>query len=427
MNDFIYFFSLVDSNIRNVLIGTVLLGFSAGIIGTLVVLNKRTLIIDAISHSMLPGICIGFLISGVKNPVYLLIGGVISATISVWLINQIKAKSKIKIDGAIAISLSFLFSLGVITLNFVQNSGNPNQSGLNDFLFGKAASMVESDLYYFGGLSLISIICIPIFYRIFKISLFDSIFAESIGINKFWTQALISFLTIITAAAGLQTVGIILMSAMIIAPSAAALFWTKSFGKTIILSGTIGITSAVIGVYISYLSPEMPTGPWIVICLSSAAIISVLFSPRGLIVKQFLLAKNQKNIVLENLLKNIYKLHKKTKSHRVKIGTLLSLNNVTNNKINNQLKLLKRKGYALQSGDSITLTEKGIIEAERVIRIHRLWELYLQKYMHLPSQFVHDTAESIEHIITPELERLLEKTMGKPELDPHQQKIPYRK
>lgn len=419
--EFFYFFSFTDANITKVLLGTVLLGLSAGIVGSLVVLSKKTLIVDAISHSMLPGICIGFLLSGVKNPLYLLLGGMSTAVLSVALIGAIKKRSKIKMDGAIAISLSFLFSVGVIALNLVQNSGNPNQSGLADFLFGKAASMLWDDLIYFVVLSCISFITIPLFFRQFKITLFDSVFAESIGINRFWIQTLISFLTIVTAAAGVQTVGIILMSAMIIAPAASSLFWTKNFGKSIVYSGLIGIFCATAGVFISYLAPQMPTGPWVVICLASVAFISVLFSPKGLLIKQLQQFNNQQRIGQENLLKTIYKLQEKSTSHSVELKAL----NLFNRK---QFMLaLRRKRLILRIGGNLTLTEKGIVEAERIIRIHRLWELYLQKYMDLPSNMVHDSAESIEHIITPELERSLEKLMGKPALDPHQQKIPYRK
>ncbi len=285
LQELTYFFSLTDANIRSVLLGTVMLGISSGIVGSLVVLSKKTLVIDAISHSMLPGICIGFLLSGVKNPLYLLLGGMASGTLSVFLIGQITRYSKIKIDAAIAITLSVLFALGVVLLNVIQNTGNPNQSGLNDFLFGKAASMVQNDVLIFSALTGITFVLVPLFYQFFKISLFDAIFSQSIGISKFWIQSLISFLTIITAAAGIQTVGIILLSAMIIIPATTALFWTKKFSSLLIIAGIIGALCAVIGVFISYLSPKMPTGPWIVVCLASCAILSFFLSPKGLLRK----------------------------------------------------------------------------------------------------------------------------------------------
>ena len=426
---FTYFFSFSDANITNVLLGTLSLGTASGMVGTLVVLSKKTLIIDAISHSMLPGICIGFMLSGVKNPIYLMLGGMTSASISVYLIDFITRKSKIKMDAAIAVALSLLFSFGVIMLNVVQNSGNPNQSGLNDFLFGKAASMLRVDLYIFSGLCLIVFLCLPVFFRHFKISLFDPIFAQTIGIKRFLIQSLISFLIIITAAAGVQTVGIILISAMIIAPASASLFWTNNFTKTIIYAGITGAFCSITGVYISYLSPEMPTGPWIVVVLASVSIMSVLFSPRGLLVKQIQLRNNRKNILRENVLKTIYKLKEQVVAFNKGISTeqVANYRPTAMTKVKFALRHLKRKGLVVKGGDHWSLSEKGVNEAERIVRVHRLWELYLQKYMHLPSDYVHNSAESIEHIITPEMERSLQKIMGKPALDPHKQKIPYRK
>jgi len=425
----IYFFSFTDANVSNVLIGTLLLGIASGMVGTLVVLSKKTLIIDAISHSMLPGICIGFMLSGVKNPVYLMLGGMSSATVAVYLIAEISQRSKIKVDAAIAITLSILFSFGVIMLNVVQNSGNPNQSGLNDFLFGKAASMLRKDLYMFGGLCLIIFICLPVFFRHFKISLFDPIFAQSIGIKKYFIQSIISFLIIVTAAAGVQTVGIILISAMIIAPASAALFWTNNFRLTMIYAGIVGAGCSIVGVFISFLLPEMPTGPWIVVMLASVSILSVLFSPSGLLVKQIQIRKNKKSILRENVLKTVYKLKEKIKGKKKGISTeeVSNYRPTAIRKVRSALKHLKRKGLVIKGGDYWTLTENGVQEAERIVRVHRLWELYLQKYMHLPSNYVHNSAESIEHIVTPEIEQALAEVMGKPELDPHNQKIPYGK
>jgi manganese/zinc/iron transport system permease protein len=425
----VYFFSFSDANITNVLVGTILLGTAAGMVGTLVVLSKKALVIDAVSHSMLPGICIGFLLSGVKNPLYLMLGGMSSATLAVYLIDAISKRSKIKIDAAIAITLSILFSFGVIMLNVVQNTGNPNQSGLNDFLFGKAASMLRQDLYTFGSLCIITFICLPLFFRHFKISLFDPVFAESIGIKRFVIQSIISFLIIITAAAGVQTVGMILISAMIIAPASASLFWTNNFKRTMIYAGITGAICSCIGVFISYLSPHMPTGPWIVVVLATVSILSVLFSPNGLLFKQLQIRKNRNSILRENVLKTVYKLKEKITEANQGVSTeqVSNYRPTAINKVKRALKHLQQKGLIIKGGEYWSLTELGVKDAERIIRIHRLWELYLQKYMHLPSNYVHNSAESIEHVVTPEIEESLEKIMGKPELDPHQQKIPYRK
>ena len=277
-SDFIYFFSFQDTNINNVLIGTTMLGFTCGIVSVLVVLSKKALIVDAISHAVLPGICIGFMFTGVKNPIYLGIGGMIAGAVAVYLVDWISRISRIKKDASIAISLSVLFSFGVILLNIIQHSGNSNQSGLTDFLFGKAATIIQSDLYLFGVVFTFVVLTITFFYQHLKISLFDTGFAKTIGLSERFTQGLISGLVIISTAVGIQTVGIILMSALLISPASAALFCTNNFKKAILISGLFATISSILGVFVSFLSSDMPTGPWIIVILSFFALFSAFLS-----------------------------------------------------------------------------------------------------------------------------------------------------
>jgi manganese/zinc/iron transport system permease protein len=284
-NDFFYFFSLKDTNINNVLLGTIMLGFTCGIVGVLVVLSKKALIVDAISHAVLPGICIGFMLSGVKNPIYLSVGGMLAGAIAVYLVDWISRTSRIKIDASIAISLSLLFSVGVILLSIIQHSGNINQSGLTDFLFGKAAAIIQSDLYVFGFIFIIVLLVLSVFYQHFKITLFDPNFAITIGISEKLTQGLISGLIIICTAVGIQTVGVVLMSALLITPASSSFYWTSNFKNAILLSGLFATLSSIIGVFISFLSPDMPTGPWIILVLTFFALLSIFLSKIGLIRK----------------------------------------------------------------------------------------------------------------------------------------------
>lgn len=426
-NDFLYFFSFQNSSINNVLVGTILLGFTCGIVGVLVVLSKKALIVDAVSHSILPGICVGFMLSGVKNPVYLILGGITAGAIAVYLVDWITNHSRIKKDASIAITLAYMFSIGVILLSVIQDSGNSNQSGLSDFLFGKAATILRQDLYVFGALSLVVLTVVPIFYNHFKISLFDSNFAHTIGLNKRLMQVLISSLIIISTAIGIQTVGIVLMSALIITPASSSFFWTNNFKKAILLSGIFAVISSIVGVFISYLSPSMPTGPWIIVALSSIALFSAFFSKKGIITKKIKARRNNKKMISDNILKALYRIGESTNTTE-ESRTLQEIQNfreVQPKELMTGLKVLKSKELAIQAGTLWTLTEKGISEAKRIIRIHRLWELYMEKFMLIQIDHVHESAESIEHIMTPDLEKELLKHLGNPTTDPHEQDIPY--
>lgn len=426
-NDFIYFFSFTNANINNVLLGTILLGFTCGIVGVLVVLNKKALIVDAISHSILPGICIGFILSGVKSPAYLILGGITAGAISVFLVDWITSFSRIKKDASIAIVLSFMFSIGVILLSVIQESGNSNQSGLSDFLFGKAATIVQDDLYVFGFLSLLVITVIPIFYQHFKIALFDPNFAHTIGLKNKHIQILISALIIISTAIGIQTVGIVLISALIITPASSAFFWTNNFTKSILISGLFAVISSVAGVFISYLSPLMPTGPWIIVVLSAIAIFSSLFSKKGIVTKRIKGIKNRKKMISDNVLKYMYRIGEddNTATKGRSFNEIKNFRFIERKELTEGLSILTDKKWVINAGDLWMLSEQGVKEAKRIIRIHRLWELYMQQFMQIKSDHVHESAETIEHIITPELEKELLKYLGKPAVDPHQQNIPY--
>ena len=426
-SDFFYFFSFTDANINNVLLGTILLGFTCGMVGVLVVLNKKALIVDAVSHAILPGICIGFMISGIKDSRYLILGGITAGAISVFLVDWITSISRIKKDASIAIVLSFMFSIGVILLSIIQESGNSNQSGLSDFLFGKAATILEEDLYLFGLLSLIIIIVISIFYQHFKIALFDSNFAHTIGLKNKYIQILISSLIIISTAIGIQTVGIVLISAMIITPASSAFFWTNNFKKSILLSGLFAVISSIVGVFISYLSPLMPTGPWIIVILSSIAIFSAVFSEKGIVTKRLKGRKNKKKMISDNVLKYLYRIgeNDNNSSKGRSFNEIKNFRSINSKELSEGLRILTSKKWVVKAGDLWVLSEKGTKEAKRIIRIHRLWELYMQKFMQIQSDHVHESAETIEHIMTPELEKELLKYLGNPSVDPHQQKIPY--
>ena len=413
-SDFIYFFSFQDANINNVLLGTIILGFTCGIAGVLVILSKKTLIVDAVSHSVLPGICIGFMFTGVKNPVYIISGGMIAGAVAVYLVDWISSISRIKKDASIAITLSVLFSAGVILLNIIQHSGNSNQSGLTDFLFGKAATIIESDLYVFGVIAGIVILTLILFYQHFKIALFDIGFAKTIGLSEKLIQGLISGLIIISTAIGIQTVGIILMSALIITPASSALFWTNNFKKSIVLSGVFACLSSLVGVFISFLSSDMPTGPWIIVILSSIAIFSAFFSKKGIITKKIKAFKNKRKMLSDNLLKTIYTIHEK-ENHIKKgwtIKEILNTNSISASDLYQGIKILKTKNILANSNDLWVLTNKGIHEAKKIIRAHNLWELYMENFMQIQPDHVHDSAESIEHILTPELEAELLKQIG---------------
>ena len=424
MSSFTDFILFRDPGVLTIVLGALFVAFSSSLIGTFTFLRKKALVGDAVSHSVLPGICLAFILSGEKDPVLLVIGAFVSGWISVFFIDFIVKNSKIKPDSAISIALSLFFALGAVLLSYIQNSNNANQSGINHFLFGKAAAITQQDLKVFLIVLIVVFTIVVLYFKKFVTLCFNEDYAKSLGWNVQWIDFLLSSLTVLVIASGIQTVGVVLMAALLITPPGASGFWTFKVRSILILSLLFSGVSALLGSYVSYAYPNMPTGPWIIFFLSLIAIFSVLFSPKG-IFKRWINARNNKHQILkENILKTAYYLTFEVKKNQFSRNDILSKRTYEAIELEKGLNSLKKLRLIEVGETSISLTEKGKEEAKRVVRLHRLWELYLTNKMNFKSDHIHGIAETIEHIITPDLEEKLMQELGYPDKDPHDSIIP---
>lgn len=275
-----------DYTFQTVALGSALLGIISGVIGSFAVLRKQSLLGDGISHAALPGVVLAFLLTGSKNTETLLLGALISGLIATWFIIQITKYSRVKFDSALALILAVFFGLGMVLLTYVQKIPDSNQAGLNRFIFGQAATLLQKDLIIMLICGAILLVLVFLFWKELKLFIFDSDFAQSISFSPHKLNLLISFMIVIAIIISLQTVGVILMSAMLIAPAVAARQWTNKLSMMVILAAFFGASSGIAGTAISSLVPKLPTGPCIVLLISSMVLISLLFAPgRGIIYK----------------------------------------------------------------------------------------------------------------------------------------------
>lgn len=428
MHEIISFFSFSDPNIRWVSLACIFLGIAASLNGVFIFLRKQSLVGDAIAHAVLPGICLAFIFSGTKNPFVLSIGALLTGWLSLKVISWISQYSKIKSDAAIAIVLSIFFAIGIALLTQIQQSGVGNQSGLDTFLFGKAAAMDRTDVLLFSGMSIAIILIILFLKKDLGLFAFDEQYAISIGRPTRLINNVLQTLTILSIVTGIQAVGVVLMAALLITPAAAARFWTNRLGIMLLIAACIGGFSGISGAFVSYLSPQMPTGPWIVMMLSIIALASFIFSPgRGVVFNYWQQRRHRFRILKENILKYIYKYCEKNSftNYKIPISTLTGSQLASKGKLKQAIQTLRIQGYISKSGDYMQLEQVGLNKAQRIVRLHRLWELYLTEYLRIAPDHVHDDAESMEHIITPEIERKLEEKLDFPTTDPHQKNIPY--
>ncbi|WP_181305390.1 metal ABC transporter permease [Rufibacter sp. XAAS-G3-1] len=423
------FLSMSDANVRYVTIGSVLLAASSAVVGCFTVLRKRALVGDAVAHAVLPGVCLAFMLTGEKNPLILLLGSFLTGWLSLVVIDVITAKSRIKEDTAIGLVLSVFFGIGILLLTSIQHSGNENQSGLDKFLFGSAAALVGQDLITFGAVAVLLLLSVLLLYKEFKLLSFDLAYARTIGLPVRGLELLLTTLTVLAVVVGIQSVGVVLMSAMLITPAAAARFWTDRLGIMIVLAAVMSAFCGVAGAFVSFTAPAMPTGPWIVMLLSLLAIFSFILAPKkGLLARYLLQRRLRRQMTRENILKTLFHLGEEKGAYEGSYSRaqILERRQQPLLRMKNALHTLRRQGLVKESPSGWALTPTGKKEAQRIVRLHRLWELYLTQYLQVASDHVHEDAESIEHVLTPELEKRLEELLDFPTADPHHSSIPQQ-
>ena len=283
-----------------VAVGAALLGTVSGALGTYAVLRRQSLLGDAISHAALPGIAIAFLLTGSKAPLILVLGAAIAGWLGTLLIMSVVRLTRIKYDSALGIVLSTFFGFGLVLHTLIQRTGNANQAGLDTFLFGQAATILERDVWTIGILGGVAIIVTFVFWKELKLLVFDEGFAASLGFSTRALDILLTSLLVIAIVLGLQAVGAVLMSAMLVAPAVAARQWTNRLSVMMLLAGGFGALAGVGGTIISSSAARIPTGPTIVLCATVVVGFSIVFAAnRGLLWDRMRQQRNRRNLKME--------------------------------------------------------------------------------------------------------------------------------
>lgn len=273
-----------DYTLRTVAAGSVVLGIVSGALGAFAVLRRQALLGDAISHAALPGVVIAFLLTRSKAPLILLAGAGVSAWVGILWVTSITRSTRVKADSALGLVLSVFFGLGLMLLTFTQRLPDARQAGLETFLFGQAATLLERDVVMMAGLGGAALLLLALFWKEFKLLSFDRDFGISLGYPAGRLDTLLTTLLVVAIVIGLQAVGVVLMSAMIVAPAAAARQWTDHLGRMVLLSSFFGALAGAAGTLLSSAASGLSTGPTIVLCASAIVLFSILFAPnRGLL------------------------------------------------------------------------------------------------------------------------------------------------
>ncbi len=298
-----------DYTLRTVTLGTGLIGLISGALGCFALLRRQSLLGDTISHAALPGVVLAFMITGSRAPLVLVIGAAITGWLATLVIINIVRYTRIKEDSALGLALSTFFGVGIVLLTIVNRQPEASKAGLNNFLFGQAAALIQRDVITIGVIGLIVFGALIFFWKELKLLTFDSEFAASLNFNTQRLELILMSMLVFAIVIGLQTVGVILMSAMIVAPAAAARQWTNKLEIMVIIAALFGAISGMIGAIISSLGTGLSTGPVIVLVMTAIATFSLLFAPaRGIIWQNIAMRRKGRRLRQSLVLADLYEL-----------------------------------------------------------------------------------------------------------------------
>ena len=404
---------LRDYNTRLVVICTMLLGCACGLMGGFLLLRKRSLMGDTLSHATLPGVGLSFMLlvalggDGKSLPI-LLAGAGITGVIGCAAVLFIREQTRIKDDAAMGIVLSVFFGAGVAILGVIQKMPEGSAAGLESFIYGKTASMVMSDFQILVFITVCVITCSLLLFKEFRLLCFDENFAAVLGWPvKFLDILLLALITAVTVA-GLQAVGLILIIAFLITPATAARFWTNQLDRMLMLSALIGAASGAIGASLSAFFPRLPAGAVIVLVAALIFVVSMLIgTERGVMIRFLRQSQLEKRMGRQHLLRALYEILEGGRVTEELIIRTVPLRQIrgrrtwSDRKLRDYIRRAYNEGHveAPNKADSILLTETGLVEAEQVTRNHRLWEMYLIEFADVATSRVDRDADMVEHIL----------------------------
>jgi manganese/zinc/iron transport system permease protein len=359
-----------DYTLRTVLLGTLTLGAVGGALGSYAVLRGQSLLGDAVSHAALPGIALAFLLTGSRSPVILLSGALVTGWAASYLVSRVADETRIKYDGALATLLAVFFGIGLLLLTFIQKRPDARQAGLDTFLFGQAATLLQQDVIVMAVMGGAALALAALFWKEFKMLTFDPAYGNTAGFAMKSMDVLLTTLLVVAIVVGLQAVGVVLMSAMLIAPAAAARQWTDRLSVMVILAGVFGAGAGIGGTLISGTAGNMPTGPAIVLVASALVAVSLLAAPRrGLLWAWFASRSRGRRLHEDAILMDLYRMAIQhadpSRPHaEAAIGVLYR------ERIRTALSRLEQRGLVRGTGPAEwQLTETGIARARDLMTI----------------------------------------------------------
>lgn len=413
-------------------ISSMLMCLASALVGVVVFVRRRSLVGEALAHAAYPGIglavimCAGLFIRWpFLFPIAVFVGAFCSSMLGMKLIAFMEEKLSMKSDSALCFVLSTFLGMGILVSSRIQFSHPIWFQKIQMFIYGQAATMMTIHALLYATLTVLVATFLAFFFYQIQAASFDRQFARVLGLRVKWIESIVLFLIVVAVSLGLRSVGVVLMAGMLIAPAAFARQLTNRLSYMFAIAGVIGLLGGFFGNYLAVnlsilWDVSLPTGPMIVVVAVTLTVLALIFAPdKGLISRLYRRRRFQLKVLRENILKEIYKtgqtfsFSRLKKSHRVSFPFLWGA-----------VTYLSYKGWLKRIDRKYSLTESGTLKAKRIVRLHRLWEVYLYTCLGVGAEKVHRSAEEMEHILTPQLEKELGRLLNDPKKDPHNQCIP---
>lgn len=359
-----------DYTLRTVAAGAAVLGLASGGLGSFAVLRRQSLLGDAMSHAALPGIAVAFLLTGSKAPLVLVLGAALSGWLGALLVLSVTRSARVRMDSALGLLLSVFFGFGLVLLTIIQRRPDANQAGLESYLFGQAAALLAEDVRVMSILAVATLVLLAVTWKECKLLAFDREFGESMGISMRRADLLLTSLLVVSIVIGLQTVGVVLMSALLITPAAAARQWTDRLSVMVLLAGVFGALAGVTGAVLSATTSRLPTGPVIVLCSGALVALSLLFAPnRGVVWQRLRAYRSGRRLRMDAVLLDLYALASQHAGpghpHDRRVLDMMAR---PSGAARRSLRFLAERGYVVRTASrEWALTESGAARARELL------------------------------------------------------------
>lgn len=406
-------------NTALVSMGASLLGAACGLIGLFAMLRGRALLSDAVAHATLPGLVGAFLLAtmlgleGKSTPV-LLIGAAVGGLSGAALVAALTRFTRLSEDATIGIALSTLFGLGVVMLSYVQTIPGGGQAGLTSYLLGQTAAMRAGDAMLMGAVALVATLVAVLLFKELRLGCFDPRFAASLGRSPSRMDAIEIALVVLVVTAGIGSVGLVLVVAMLVIPAASARFWSDRLATLAVLAAALGALCGYLGSAVSAAAPRLPTGAIIVLIAGAVFGASALLAPkRGLLARLIGEQRLRIRVLRDHAMRAAFE-SIEARDGRVAAGASVDLAGIASRSGWSPMTERVMRSWARSSGlidASSSLTDAGYERAAKITRRHRLWELFLVTHADVAASHVHDAADLVEHALDDELVASLERTL----------------